>query len=313
MLNSLSLAGLSLRDLEYVEAVARLKHFGRAAECCNVSQPALSGQVRKLEAHLRVTIFERGNRHVALTPQGAALLIHIERILDEARNLLSFSRQGREISGTLHLGSIETLGPYYLPGMLQLLRRELPAISLRLTETRTSMLVERLRHGALDLVLAAGLVEAAGLVQMPLFFEPFVLALPRGHTLGSLPRIKLDSLPLNDLLLLEEGHCLRSQALALCGGAPMATRHATSLETLWHMIVAGEGYSLLPALALKSRPDLAGLVTCRKLGDKNAGRTISLVWRASDPREAQFRALAGLLVSHAPTETQVPQGKIVLG
>jgi LysR family hydrogen peroxide-inducible transcriptional activator len=295
-----TLAGLSLRDLEYVEAVAELKHFGRAAERCHVSQPALSEQVRKLEAHLGAAIFERTKRRVALTKQGEILLLHIERILAEARNLLAVGRQSSGLAGILHLGAIETLGPYYLPGVLKLLRVEIPEILLRLTENRTASLVERLRHGALDVVLAVTTPEMPGLAHAALFFEPFVLATPVGHPLGTLPLIRLDGLPVEDLLLLEEGHCLRDQALALCAGAPKATRHATSLETLWHMIAAGEGYSLLPALALAARPDLSAHITCRALTEPNAGRTISLIWRGSDPREAQFRALAALLRANMP-------------
>jgi len=296
-----SLAGLSLRDLEYVEAVAELQHFGRAAERCNVSQPALSEQVRKLEAHLGVTIFERTKRRVAVTAQGRVLLQHIERLLSEARNLLAQGGQdaGR-LSGVLQLGAIETLGPYYLPGLLKLLRAALPAISLRLTENRTAALVERLRHGALDVILAVLDDDMATFSSAAVFHEPFCLALPPGHPLGSLPLIRLESLPTADLLLLEEGHCLRDQTLALCGGAPHSTRHATSLETLWHMIAAGEGYSLLPALAIAARPDMAAQVECRRLDQPAAGRRISLIWRASDPREPQFRELAALLGRHAP-------------
>ncbi|HUW80832.1 MAG TPA: LysR substrate-binding domain-containing protein [Acidocella sp.] len=297
---SKSLAGLSLRDLEYVEAVAELKHFGRAAERCHVSQPALSEQVRKLEAHLGVTIFERTKRRVAITAQGGVLLLHIERILAEARNLIAMGGKSTGLAGILHFGAIETLGPYYLPGLLKLLRSNMPDVSLRLTENRTAALIERLRHGALDVILAVPTPDMPGLSHVPLFFEPFLLAMPLEHPLGNLPRIKLDSLPLEDLLLLEEGHCLRDQALALCSGAPGATRHATSLETLWHMIAAGEGYSLLPALAIAARPDLAPLIACRKLTEPNAGRSINLIWRTSDPREAQFRILGGLLRSHPP-------------
>jgi len=299
-----SLAGFSLRDLEYVEAVAELKHFGRAAERCHVSQPALSEQVRKLEAQLGTVIFERTKRRVSITPQGEILLLHIERILAEARNLIAVGREGASLSGVLTLGAIETLGPYYLPLVLRMLRAQMPEISLRLTENRTAALLERLRHGALDVILAVATPEMPGLSAAEIFFEPFVLAAPLGHRLGTLPRIKLDGLPHDDLLLLEEGHCLRDQALALCAGAPRATRHATSLETLWHMIAAGEGYSLLPALALAARPDLAPRVMCRALNEPNAGRRISLIWRASDPRETQFRALAALLRKEAPKEVK---------
>ena len=304
-----SLAGLSLRDLEYVEAVAELSHFGRAAERCGVSQPALSEQIRKLEAHLGVPFFERTRRRVAITPQGVALLAQVERILTEARHFMAMGGNGRTgLSGLLQLGAIETIGPYYLPGLLRLMRDEIPDISLRLTESRTAILVERLRHGMLDVVLMVPAPEMPGLAAATLFFEPFVLATPRTHRLAALPRIKLDALPIEDLLLLEEGHCLRDQALTLCAQAPAATRHATSLETLWHMIAAGEGYSLLPALAIAARPEISTLVQCRAMLEPNAGRDIALVWRASDPRETQFRQLAELLRRHAPANVIVAGG-----
>jgi LysR family hydrogen peroxide-inducible transcriptional activator len=296
-----SLSGLSLRDLEYVEAVAELNHFGRAAERCGVSQPALSEQIRKLEAHLGVPFFERTRRRVAITAQGAVLLAQVERILTEARHFMALSGKGQTgLAGPLQLGAIETLGPYYLPGLLALLRGKLPDISLRLTESRTAILLERLRHGMLDLVLMVPTPDMPGLAAAKLFFEPFVLATPRSHRLAALPRIKLDSLPIEDLLLLEEGHCLRDQALSLCAQAPAATRHATSLETLWHMIAAGEGYSLLPNLAVAARPEISTLVQCRAMLEPGAGRDIALIWRSSDPRETQFRQLADLLRRHAP-------------
>jgi LysR family hydrogen peroxide-inducible transcriptional activator len=296
-----SLAGLSLRDLEYVEAVAELSHFGRAAERCGVSQPALSEQIRKLEAHLGVPFFERTRRRVAVTTQGAVLLKQVERILTEARHFMAMSGQDQAgLSGLLQLGAIETIGPYYLPGLLQLMRREIPDVALRLTENRTAVLLERLRHGMLDLVLMVPTPEMPGLAAARLFFEPFLLATPMAHRLAALPRIKLDALPIEDLLLLEEGHCLRDQALTLCAAAPAATRHATSLETLWHMIAAGEGYSLLPALAVAARPEISTLVQCRAMMEPSAGREIALVWRSSDPRETQFRQLADLLRRQAP-------------
>jgi LysR family hydrogen peroxide-inducible transcriptional activator len=297
-----SLAGLSLRDLEYVEAVAELNHFGRAAERCGVSQPALSEQIRKLEDHLGVPFFERTRRRVAITPQGAILLLQVERILTEARHFLAMSGQGSQgLTGLLQLGAIETIGPYYLPKLLLLMRDKMPAVALRLTESRTAILIERLRHGMLDVVLMVPTPEMPGLAAEPLFFEPFILATPKDHPLSALPLIKLDALPIQDLLLLEEGHCLRDHALTLCAEAPKATRHATSLETLWHMIAAGEGYSLLPGLAIAARPEISTLVQCRVMLEPNAGREIALVWRGSDPRETQFRQLAELLRNHAPT------------
>ncbi|HQT88986.1 MAG TPA: hydrogen peroxide-inducible genes activator [Acidiphilium sp.] len=298
-----SLAGLSLRDLEYAQAVAALRHFGRAAERCGVSQPALSEQIRKLEAILGTPLFERTKRRVAPTPTGEALLAQIERVMLEARHLLTLSHGPHNgVSGDIALGAIETLGPYYLPGLLRLLRIERPDLSLRLTEGRTARLVDRLLDGSLDLLLLALPVPRPGLIAAPLFFERFLLATPPGHALASLPMLSLDELPADDLLLLEEGHCLRDQALSLCDAKPV-TRHATSLETLWQMIAAGEGYSLLPALAVAARPELQELILCRPLNDAAAGREIGLVWRRSDPRTPSFRTLAALLAAQRPAAT----------
>ncbi|MDD2860666.1 MAG: LysR substrate-binding domain-containing protein [Acidiphilium sp.] len=299
-----SLAGLSLRDLEYAQAVAELRHFGQAAERCGVSQPALSEQIRKLEALLGVALFERTKRRVAPTAAGATLLAQIERVMAEARHLLALSHgQPGLLEGVLAMGAIETLGPYYLPGVLRLMRSERPDLSLRLTEARTVRLIERLVGGMLDVALLALPVPRAGLVSVPLFFEPFLLATPPGHLLAGLHRLTLDDLPAEDLLLLEDGHCLRDQALSLCNAKP-ATRHATSLETLWQMIAAGEGYSLLPALAVAARPELHDLVVCQELADAAAGRTIALVWRGSDPRTPAFRTLASVLAAMRPATTR---------
>ncbi len=301
-----SLAGLSLRDLEYAQAVAELRHFGQAAERCGVSQPALSEQIRKLEAILGVTLFERTRRRVTLTSAGVMLLAQIERVMAEARHLLSLSHeQPQGLAGTVGLGAIETLGPYYLPFVLRLLRATRPGLSLRLAEGRTARLLDRLAEGALDMVLLAAPVPRGHFSTAPLFFEPFQLAAPPGHALAGLRRLVLDDLPTQDLLLLEEGHCLRDHALSLCDAKP-ATRHATGLETLWQMIAAGEGYSLLPELAVSARPELRDLVVCRRLDDPDAGRTIVLAWRASDPREAAFRDLAGQLAANRPPCTHAP-------
>lgn len=302
------MAGLSLRDLEYAQAVAELRHFGRAAERCGVSQPALSEQIRKLEALLGIALFERSKRHVAPTREGAALLAQASLVLAEARQLLVLSQSRADgLSGTIALGAIETLGPYYLPGLLRLMRDARPDTALRLTEGRTARLIERLTEGTLDLALLATPSGRGGLTAMPLFFEPFLLAAPIGHRLAGLPLLALEDLPADDLLLLEDGHCLRDQALSLCRARPGVTRHATGLETLWQMIAAGEGYSLLPALAVAARPEMADLVVCRDLADASAGREIALVWRAADPRDAVFRDLAALLARCSP-ERVTPRG-----
>jgi LysR family hydrogen peroxide-inducible transcriptional activator len=296
-----TLAGLSLRDLEYAVAVAETRHFGRAAELCGVSQPALSEQIRKLEALLGAALFERGRRGVQVTEQGQALLGRAERILCEAHGLVEMARGGAEpLARTLRLAAIQTLGPYYLPFLVRQARAAYPNLSLRLEEGQTDALLHALRAGASDVMLAALPLPEDGLTTVKLFREPFILVCPANHQLATLPRLRLPDLATDELILLEEGHCLRDQALSLCAGAAPETRHATSIETLWHMILAGEGFSLMPALSLAGRPGMEELVTCRELTEPEAARTIALAWRSTDPREPAFRALAALLSTSLP-------------
>jgi LysR family hydrogen peroxide-inducible transcriptional activator len=290
-----------LRDLEYAIAVAETRHFGRAAERCGVSQPALSEQIRKLEGLLGVDLFERGRRGVQITPHGEIVLARAQRLLADAQDLLHVARGNADpLETTLRLAAIQTLGPYYLPYMLRQAREAFPRLSLRLREGQTEPLLELLRNGGLDLVLAALPLPADGLTTFPLFHEPFVLVCPAGHKLGSLPRIRLADLADEGLILLEEGHCLRDHALSLCAGAAPSSRLATSLETLWHMIASGEGYSLLPALSLASRGAMEGLVVRRELTEPEAGRTIALAWRSTDPRGASLHRFAQTLRSRLP-------------
>ncbi|MCB8878642.1 LysR family transcriptional regulator [Acidisoma cellulosilytica] len=308
-------AGLSLRDLEYAIAVADLRHFGKAAERCGVSQPALSEQIRKLEAVLRVTLFERSRKSVEVTVEGAAILRQARAVLREARGLFDVARShGDPLAGPLRLGVIPTLGPYYLPLVLQSLRGAFPALALRLEEGMTDQILDRLQANSLDLVLIALPEPMAGLSTEALFFEPFQIVAPESHPIAHLNRITVEDLRGEDFLLLEEGHCLRDQAVALCGSHPRrAGRFASSLEMLRHMIAAGEGFALLPALSVKDRPDLDGLAAIRpveaiEMGEGQAptlpGRTIGLVWRSRDPRNTAFRRLAGFLRGHAPQGTQ---------
>jgi LysR family hydrogen peroxide-inducible transcriptional activator len=297
----MTLAGLSLRDLEYAIAVAQTKHFGRAAEQCGVSQPALSEQIRKLEGLLGVELFERGRRGVQVTPIGETLLSRAERLLSEAHCLLEMANGGADpLESTLRLAAIQTLGPYYLPYVLRQTRRAFPQLKLRLREGQTETLVESLRNGTTDLVLAALPLPTEDLSTLALFQEPFVLVFPVGHKLGALPRISLEDLASEGLILLEEGHCLRDHALSLCAGAAPSSRLATSVETLWHMIASGEGYSLLPALSLSGRGPIEDLVTCRELSEPEAARTIALAWRTTDPRGPALRRLAEMLRESLP-------------
>ena len=296
-----SILGLSLRDLEYAAAVAHTRHFGRAAASCGVSQPALSEQIRKLEALLGVTLFERARQGVQVTPHGEALIQKAERILSEAHGLMEMARGSTgPLAGPLRLSAIQTLGPYYLPFLLRQVRADYPNLSLRLAEGQTDTLLDELRSGSTDAVLAALSLPDDGLVVAPLFREPFVLVCPVGHRLASLPRLHLPDLAAEGLILLDEGHCLRDQALSLCKDASPMLRQATSVETLWHMIAAGEGYSLLPALSLAGRHAMESMVTCRSLPEPEAGRTIALAWRSTDPRGPELRRLAEVLSRKLP-------------
>jgi LysR family hydrogen peroxide-inducible transcriptional activator len=293
----MSLAGLSLRDLEYVVAVADCGHFGRAAARCAVSQPALSAQVRKLEAFLGVTIFERTPGRVLVTPRGEAVLERARQLLAEAGALLAAARNaGAALAGAFRLGAIPTLGPYLLPHVLKPLRQAFPEMQLVLSEARTAELVADLRDGRLDAALACLPVEEPALLPLPLFREPFVLMHPPG-TAPAWP------LPLagEGLVLLAEGHCLRDQTLSACGPeAPRATRHATGLEMLRYMVAAGEGVSLMPVLAAAGLGEMDGLVTYSPLRDPDAARDVALLTRASDPRRAELARMARLLRSHVP-------------
>ncbi|MBP2299147.1 LysR substrate-binding domain-containing protein [Azospirillum picis] len=303
------LAGLSLRDLEYVVAVAELRHFGRAAERCAVSQPSLSAQVRKLEEQLGVALFERTSRKVLLTPCGEAIVSQARVVLDEARRLLALA-DGSDggLVGRLRLAAIHTLGPYLFPHVLPPLRARWPDLTLILSEGRTDGLLEELRDGRLDAVLLALPVEGEGLTAEALFFEPFLLAHSAGHRLCGAPGLNLNDLDPSELLLLEEGHCLRDQALAACGlTARGGGVHATGLETLRHMVAAGAGCTLMPLLATRTAgggaADVGGLVAYRGFDGDPPGRTIGLAWRASDPRARGLADLAGLLRGRLPAGT----------
>ena len=303
----MSAGTLSLRDLEYALAVARLRHFGKAADSCHVSQPTLSEQIRKLEEQLGIALFERNTRRVAASARGEAMLQQAEQVLMEAQRLLDMAKHlSVPMSGILRLGAIATLGPYYFPHLLRTTHATYPSLTLRLTEGKTAELLQALRRGELDCILAALPIAASGLAQQSLFFEPFFLVAPIHHPLAKAPAPSLARIRTKELLLLEEGHCLREQALQLCRGNPAAIqRHATGLETLWHMIAAGEGYSLLPALSVTKHETL-DMVAVRPLQDSGSGRKIALLWRNSDPRSREFSQYARFLQAQAPACVQAP-------
>jgi LysR family hydrogen peroxide-inducible transcriptional activator len=286
-----NLGGLSLRDLEYVVAVADLGNFMRAAERCHVTQPSLSVQIRRMESRLGTVIFERTTRKILVTEQGARLVDQMRKILVEGRRLLDMAlRPDRAFGGTLRLSAIATLGPYYFPHVLGDIQKAFPEVSLELGEGKTDDLVQALLRGELDVVLMSAPVTDTQVSCVAIFQEPFRLACrddhPAIHETGDLWAL----LKPRERLLLEEGHCLRDQALAACDDVAPDQRQGTSLETLRYMVAAGEGCTLMPQLATTEVKGMRYL----PLPDDFA-RTIVLAWRKSDPRADDFRALARTL------------------
>ncbi len=305
----LAVSSLSLRDLEYAVAVARERNFGRAAESCGVSQAALSEQVRKLESILGVPLFERTTRKVEPTVRGETILRQAEALLADARRMLEDARRSAEpLSGELRLGVIATLGPYYMPSVIALGRKRFPRLALRLLESTTDDLLASLRRGNLDAVLIALPVPLDGLVAERLFFEPFRLACPSDHDLARQHDVSLHDLASGPLLLMEDGHCLRDQTLSLCDSRTLSnqSRYASSLEMLRHMIAAGEGISVIPLLAAAEHTTMQGMIAYRELGEAHAGRTIALVWRATETRADDLREIAACMREGLPTGVRLP-------
>jgi len=302
-----TVSALSLRDLEYAVAIARERHFGRAADSCGVSQSALSEQVRKLESILGIQLFERTTRKVEPTVRGEAILAQAEALLGDARLLLEDARRSSEpLSGELRLGVIATLGPYYMPSVIALGRHHFAQLALRLRESTTNELLVALRRCELDAILVALPVPMDGLVAEPLFFEPFRLACPADHELAQRPHVGVRDLKRGPLLLMEDGHCLRDQTLSLCDARPLPnqSRYASSLEMLRHMIAAGEGISVIPVLAAAEHTTMQGLIAYRELDEARAGRTIALVWRATETRVNDLRSVASFMREGLPAGVQ---------
>jgi len=289
----------TLRQLEYCVALADRLSFHGAAQACHVSQPGLSAQIRELEATLGIPLFERDRRHVLLTPGGRALVVRARAVLAEATGLVEAARgfQG-PLSGVLRLGVIPTVAPYLLPRVLPRVRRAHRELRLRLHEAPTAELVARLSRGELDLLLLALEAPLEGLETRPLFEDPFVVALPKGHRLAARKRLDEVDLRGEAVLLLEDAHCLRAQALAVCRAGhahELADFRATSLSTLVQMVAGGAGLTVLPELALAVEARRAD-VAIVPFAPPTPHRTIGLAWRSTSGRASEFDLLAATLV-----------------
>ncbi len=295
---------MNLQELSYFVAVAEHRHFGRAAQACHVSQPTLSGQLLKLEQQLGVTLFERNNRSVSITPVGEKILEHARRALEEAGLVESVAKTSRDqLAGPLKLGVIPTLAPYLIPLILGPLREAYPLLTIELWEDITVSLVERLRGQRLDAALLATEIPESDLTTVALFDEPFLAALPRGHRLASRKRIDQADLA-DDLLVLADGHCLAGQARDACARRgdtlPQRALQAASLETLANLVAAGYGTTLAPQLAASSM-ERRGVVL-RPLAGK-ASRTIRLASRPTFPRPKALQALVKVIAAQRLTKS----------
>ena len=296
---------MTLQDLRYLVALVDHGHFGRAAEACHVSQPTLSTQIKKLEAQLGVTLLERTNKSVHVTAVGADVVARARQILLDVEAIMDVGRRvGEPLSGALSLGVIPTLGPYLLPWLVPALRKDYPALRLAIREDLTAHLLDRLVSHHLDAALVALPLSDDRVESLPLFDEPFWFAEPGGREPAGGAVVTEDELRGKRLLLLTEGHCLRDQALAICGTSDRDAEgdfRATSLETIRQMVATGMGSTLLPAMACGDRRGPAG--AARPLAH-GVGRRIGLVWRRRYPRVPDLRLLARTLRQHLPPGVQ---------
>jgi LysR family transcriptional regulator, hydrogen peroxide-inducible genes activator len=297
------MADLKLKDLRYLVAVADARHFGRAAEACFVSQPTLSAQLKKLEDYLGVQLIERQPKRVTLTEAGEQIVARARRILEASDEVVTLARSHRDpLAGRLRLALLPTIGPYLLPHVAPIIRKQLPRLDLLLFEHQTEPMLQKLRAGEVDLGILALPVDLEGLESTPLYDEPFNLAVPENHRLAKKASVRTDDLKDETLLLLEDGHCLRDQALEVCSRVNVHEKQnfrATSLETLRQMVATGAGITLLPELAVKGAYGAARGVVIKPFVRPAPIRRIGGVWRKTSARLPAIDAMCKIIAEHA--------------
>ena len=295
------ISDLKLKDLRYLVALADEGHFGRAARRSFVSQPTLSAQLKKLEGYLGVQLIERQPKQVTLTEAGEQIVARARLILQASDELLALARSYRDpLAGKLRVALLPTIGPYLLPRVAREIHKALPRLELQLYEYQTGPMLEKLHTGKIDLGILALPVDMEGLEARQLYEEPFELAVPRQHPLAKKKDINVEDLKDETLLLLEDGHCLRDQALDVCSGVGVHEKQdfrATSLETLRQMVAAGAGITLLPELA--SRGNAAREVVMRPFVEPRPRRYVGAIWRKSTARQLAIDAVCKLIEKHA--------------
>ncbi|HYF60615.1 MAG TPA: LysR substrate-binding domain-containing protein [Burkholderiaceae bacterium] len=297
---------MTLTELKYIVAVARERHFGRAAEACHVSQPTLSVAIRKLEDELGVALFERGGVEVSVTPVGLRIVEQAQRVLDETAAIREIAKEGRDpLAGALRVGVIHTIGPYLLPRVMRRVIDDAPQMPLLLQENFTVRLIELLRQGDIDVALLAEPFPEQGFATCPLYDEPFVVAVPRDHPWGRRRTVSTTELKRQTMLLLGTGHCFRDQVLEVCpelsrysqaSAGIQKTFEGSSLETIRHMVASGIGVTVLPWMAqppsvLDGRRRDDGLLAYVPFEPPPPSRRVVLAWRRSFTRVAAIEAL----------------------
>jgi LysR family hydrogen peroxide-inducible transcriptional activator len=296
---------MNLQELRYLVALAEHRHFGRAAEACHVSQPTLSSQIRKLEDELGVTLLERTNKRVDLTPVGSQILVHAQEALFQAAQMEAVARAARDpLVGPLKLGSIPTLAPYLMPMILKPIHHAYPGLIIELWEDQTRALIDGLRNHRLDAALLATAPDVPEITEIKLFDEPLLAALPAAHKLARAKTVSEKSLA-GELLVLADGHCLSNHALEACGAKSgqgrspfQSSMQAATLDTLVNLVAAGYGATLIPALAAQAMSHL-DIVLLPLTG--NSVRTIRLASRPGFPRPQALRALEKVIRSQVDT------------
>lgn len=290
---------MNIRELQYLVAVDEERHFNKAAQRCFVSQPTLSGQLKKLEQELGVMLIERNTRQVAMTDVGKAVAQQARVVLKEMKIIKEIALSFEDpMKGELQVGIIPTIAPYLLPLIIPELKQHFPDLTLWLHEFQTAILLEKLKTAELDLLILALPIDNHEFSQLELYEEAFWLALPASEPLSAQPTVRLEDLLDKEMLLLEEGHCLRGQALDVCfsaGATENNSFRATSLETLRHMISEGVGMTLLPELSISQETALSDTVRYIPFTDPKPSRRVGMVYRKGSYREACYQKMAGVI------------------
>ena len=306
---------MTLTELRYIVALARERHFGRAAEKCFVSQPTLSVAVKKLEDELGVALFERGGTEVTVTPVGTRVVEQAQRVLEETATIRHIAEEGKdELAGPLRFGAIYTIGPYLMPQLIPLLRKRAPRMPLLIQENYTVRLAELLKTGELDVVAISLPFSEPGIVTQAVYDEPFRVLMPANHPWTKKARIPATDLCRENLLLLSQGNCFREQVLHTCSGIERATNdgmqqslEGSSLETIRHMVASGVGITVLPSAAAEGRTVDNRLTTVRPFASPVPNRRVALAWRRSFPRPRAVEAVRqAILACRLPGVTLLP-------